>query len=548
MVPPKAGLRAPYEEGARRAVRRRRAPKKPTVNRFLVVLGVALASAIPVAGCRSAAPGHEGAAAHEEELPPISRLHFTERTELFVEIAPLVKGHGSKLAVHLTRATDWKPIAAGKVTVVLKQGDREEKFSVDAPRIPGIYGPVVTPTATGEHQVTIVLDGEGGADAHAIGAITVHPDEAAARAAVEPESGSKPITFLMEQQWRTEFGVGAVGERSLRASLPVLATVRARPDGDAIVRAPAAGRLVAGPAGAVLPGAQVRADDVFAAIAPTLVADFDVGALRLDVAEAKVAHDYAKRERERMETLQAQGVASEREVAAAKRDEDGAQARLSAAQQRLGQYQGTQRAGGGGASRVLLRAPIAGTVVSVDVATGSFVAAGDAVARIVDPTKLWIEARIPEADLARAAHPTGALIRVPGLDHDIELGPSAVVSLGVTVDPVSRTTPLLFALDGASGALRAGQSVRAQVLTGAAESALAIPLSAVVEDEGVRVAYVLVDGEAFERRPLALGIRDGGFVQVISGLAAGERVVTRGAYAVRLASASSSLPAHGHVH
>ena len=58
----------------------------------------------------------------------------------------------------------------------------------------------------------------------------------------------------------------------------------------------------------------------------------------------------------------------------------------------------------------------------------------------------------------------------------------------------------------------------------------------------------MVEGEAFERRPLRLGIRSHGWVEVLDGVAAGERVATKGAYEVKLASASGSVPAHGHAH
>jgi cobalt-zinc-cadmium efflux system membrane fusion protein len=60
--------------------------------------------------------------------------------------------------------------------------------------------------------------------------------------------------------------------------------------------------------------------------------------------------------------------------------------------------------------------------------------------------------------------------------------------------------------------------------------------------------YVQAEGETFERRPVTLGPRAGGVVQVLDGVKAGERVVTTGAYLVRLASLSTSAPAHGHVH
>jgi multidrug efflux pump subunit AcrA (membrane-fusion protein) len=86
------------------------------------------------------------------------------------------------------------------------------------------------------------------------------------------------------------------------------------------------------------------------------------------------------------------------------------------------------------------------------------------------------------------------------------------------------------------------------VATAQVEEALVIPTTAVVEADGAAVAFVQVAGETFARRDLTLGIRNGGVVQVVAGLAPGERVVNQGAYAVRLASVSSTLPAHGHAH
>ena len=56
------------------------------------------------------------------------------------------------------------------------------------------------------------------------------------------------------------------------------------------------------------------------------------------------------------------------------------------------------------------------------------------------------------------------------------------------------------------------------------------------------------EGESFQRRPLTIGVRSLGWAGVREGLAAGERVVTQGAYEIKLTSASGAIPKHGHVH
>jgi multidrug efflux pump subunit AcrA (membrane-fusion protein) len=75
-----------------------------------------------------------------------------------------------------------------------------------------------------------------------------------------------------------------------------------------------------------------------------------------------------------------------------------------------------------------------------------------------------------------------------------------------------------------------------------------VPAAAVVDDAGRPVVFVQRDGETFERRAVTIGARTGDLVQIIDGVTPRDRVVTKGAYLVRLASLSTSVPAHGHVH
>jgi multidrug efflux pump subunit AcrA (membrane-fusion protein) len=93
-----------------------------------------------------------------------------------------------------------------------------------------------------------------------------------------------------------------------------------------------------------------------------------------------------------------------------------------------------------------------------------------------------------------------------------------------------------------------GSRFAAHVFTSAPEQRLAIPRTAVIDDGGTDVVFVQTGGEAFVRRPVVLGIRDGDSVEVWSGVAAGERVVSEGAYFVKLAAAGGEEIGHGHAH
>jgi multidrug efflux pump subunit AcrA (membrane-fusion protein) len=123
-----------------------------------------------------------------------------------------------------------------------------------------------------------------------------------------------------------------------------------------------------------------------------------------------------------------------------------------------------------------------------------------------------------------------------------------LLSLGLEVDASTRTVPLIYETTNPDNMFRIGQNIALHVETDRAENALAIPDKAIVEEGDQLIAFVQVSGEAFEKREIKTGIRDTGFVQVLDGIKEGERVVTKGAYAIRLSSISGVIPAHGHAH
>jgi membrane fusion protein, heavy metal efflux system len=186
--------------------------------------------------------------------------------------------------------------------------------------------------------------------------------------------------------------------------------------------------------------------------------------------------------------------------------------------------------------------------VSVDAAPGAFVEAGASVFHIVDPTQLWLEARIPAVDASRVSEVRGAWFEVDGVDEPFEVGADALAGRSQRVDPVTRTLPLLFDIDNAAGRLPVGAFARVHVVVEGESRAVAVPKAGVVDDNGQSIVFVQAEGESFERRIVSLGQTDRGYVAVLSGVAPGERVVSRGAWSVKLAASSGAIPAHGHSH
>jgi multidrug efflux pump subunit AcrA (membrane-fusion protein) len=116
------------------------------------------------------------------------------------------------------------------------------------------------------------------------------------------------------------------------------------------------------------------------------------------------------------------------------------------------------------------------------------------------------------------------------------------------IDPRTKALPVQFHVDNRGGQLLIGQTVTAIFYMDARQRLPVVPREALLTEAGRPYVFVQLGGESFGRRYVEVASRDGNVVAVRSGLKAGDRVVTRGAYDVQLASAASGLPAEGHVH
>ncbi len=508
-----------------------------------------VALAVLVAGCSGhdeAGHAPHAAAATEEEETAFAITHFSDKTELFVEFVRLAVGRESSFAAHVTTLSDFKPVSAGKMTVTLSGANQpDETFRIDAPARPGIFRPAATPRYAGQRNLTFRLETPTLTSVHEVGPVTVYPNQAAALKAQLAEKPDAPaISYLKEQQWQTDYGLTAVAKRPLRRAIAATGSLRAPANREAQLTAVSAGQLVAAK-GFPQIGMTVKQGDTLAFLVPRLGGDTDVATLDLTTQKARIAAQAATRERERIEALYKQEAVPEKRLITARSEESLARADLAGAQRRLGTY----RQGGSGG--IAIRAPISGTVAAVSVAPGGFVNEGQALFHIADASRLWLEVRVAESDLGRIGQPTAAAFSVDGFDKTFEVSAkegARLVGFGTVIDPVSRTAPLVFEFANPDQRLRIGMAVRANVYSGSADDAIAVPFASVVDDGGQSVVYVQRGGEAFERRAVQLGVRDGDWIEVRSGVAAGERVVSKGAYQVRLAATAPAAMGEGHVH
>ncbi len=251
--------------------------------------------------------------------------------------------------------------------------------------------------------------------------------------------------------------------------------------------------------------------------------------------EREIELERLEREAARAERLYAAGAAPLKRLEEARHDLEVVRAELTA-----------MGAGTEGDYHLRVRSPIGGVIASRSFVPGGRVEAGEALFTVVDPSTVWLRVRMPADDASGVAPDARATFTVEG--SDARRAASRLVSVGSVLDPETRTVPVVFEVENADGSIKIGQFASATVPVGGTARGIAIPSGAVLDDAGTSIAYVQAEGETFERRVLSLGESDGAYAIVLSGIREGERVVTAGAYQVRLASLSDVPLSGGHAH
>jgi RND family efflux transporter MFP subunit len=469
-----------------------------------------------------------------------------------MEHPPFVASQTIRFAVHLTRLKDFAAVKAGRPRIEFTPDSGGASIvlpGTDALR-PGAFRVEGKLPAAGTYRWALVLEGPDVSDRHDLGVTKVFANEADAVADAEkrPQPDAAAIAYLKEQQWTNPFATVQVRDGDVRTSIRVPGAIEPVTGGEAIVAAPADGRYAIADLPSV--GDRVTAGQPLGRLEPRLAEGGDDRAtLAAVVAEALATLEGARAEQARAERLLAERAVPARRVEDARRATVIAEARLTAAQARLAQRDQVLGSGGGAAAgnAFVLRAPIAGRLAEVFAALGASYDEGAPLFRIVRTDEVELQAQVPVADVPVARTVTALAFEVPGVPEPINLKPGHVHDAGV-IDERTRALPLQIEVKNPRGQLLVGQTGTVVLYTGATQRVAVVPRESVLMEAGRPYVFVQVSGEKFDRRFIDVVSRDGDVVGVRNGLKTGDRVVTRGAYEIQLASAAKGLPAEGHVH
>jgi RND family efflux transporter MFP subunit len=372
-------------------------------------------------------------------------------------------------------------------------------------------------------------------------------DEPAATAAA---ASTGRVAFLMEQQWLIHMKLAKTEEAMRAPQIQSTGRVVPVPSKRAIVAAPVSGiirngnmprigqRVTQGQSLATLIQTPTAAESaqIQAAASQLHIENTRVDAERRRLAQLEIeaearleeaAHDLGRSQR-----LYEKKAYSAKALESDELAQKAAAAQLEAIREQRKALQSATPPAATAASTYDVVAPLSGIAISVNKASGEQVASGEPIMEIVALDTVWVEAPIFEKDLGRLARDVQAIFTTAAFPDKEFKG--RVVDVGKIIDEQSRTAKAIFEVPNPSGELSIGMQANLRLDVGTQKHVLLVPKEAVLDNEGKKIVYVLISGEEFERRDVVLGDEYGDKVAILSGVKPGERVVTQGAYQLKL--------------
>ena len=335
------------------------------------------------------------------------------------------------------------------------------------------------------------------------------------------------ITFTKQQAEAAGLVVEEIAEVPFYGVIKTAGHLQAPVADEAVVVATSAGVLYYTQS-ALVEGQPMSEGRAFASISAKKLQDGD------PLLKAKLAYETAKAEYERAERLVEDKIVSAKEFEQIRLRYETARTTYE------GQAEGMTEKGAS------LASPIAGYLKQLLVPNGSYVEVGQPVAVVTQTRRLRLTAEVSERDFTQLPKISKAHFVPTYSDRLYKTDELNGRLLAYGRSSVGAFVPVTFEIDNV-GDLIAGSYAEVYLLTQPESGVVAVSATALTEEQGLYFVYVQVCSEEFEKREVHPGRRNGERVEILHGLHHGERVVTQGAYQVKLASMTTAIP-HGHSH
>ncbi len=256
------------------------------------------------------------------------------------------------------------------------------------------------------------------------------------------------------------------------------------------------------------------------------------------ILKAKITYEIAKGEYDRVEPLVKEGIVTQKDFSEIKKNYENA--RIT--------YESTAK--GYGIKGLTVKANQKGYIKEVFVQNGAYVSAGDPLLSIIDNNELYLEAEVPTRyfselkDINTANFKMGASSNV----YNINELDGKLISYSKSIKPNQYLLPVIFSFKNINNNFIPGSYTEVFLLSKEIPNVISLPYSAITEQEGLHFVYKQICTEEYEKVTVTLGMDNGKYVVITSGINEGDLIVTEGAQQIKLASASNSIPAHSHEH
>jgi cobalt-zinc-cadmium efflux system membrane fusion protein len=174
-----------------------------------------------------------------------------------------------------------------------------------------------------------------------------------------------------------------------------------------------------------------------------------------------------------------------------------------------------------------LNAPIDGIVIERNATIGASVNTDASLFKIIDISRVWVDANVFEKDLERVRNGQEVSLTVPAFPGSKFSG--RVIFVSSVVDPDSRTIKVRTEVTNIDDRLKPDMFANVQIVTDLDRKAISVPQSAVLDDGGKSVVFI-AEGNGYAKRVVTAGIKGNDRVEILDGLAAGDKVVVKGNY------------------